>query len=201
MPALNTYRQVQSNLFVRLQVDQYKASSGDSYSAQVLRFSDLRTGYTINDEVYTGVGNLMSVTSSTSELRSSSAQLSITLTGIPSSAIAEIMASKIKGSPIRIYRVMFDPVTGDKLDLPVNPLTRYRGFVNNFSLQETYDPITRTSVNTIILICSSSVDVLANKYAGRKTNPQSNKKYFPDDISMDRVPTLQNSTFNFGAPK
>jgi hypothetical protein len=79
-------------------------------------------------------------------------------------------------------------------------LTKYRGFVNNYSLQEDFDIVSRTSTNSIILICNSAVDVLQNKFTGRKTNPESQKKFFPNDVSMDRVPTLENATFDFGGP-
>jgi hypothetical protein len=42
--------------------------------------------------------------------------------------------------------------------------------------------------------------VLQNKTSGRLTNPVSNKKFFPTDTCMDRVPGLQGTSFNFGAP-
>jgi len=198
---LSSYDSIQSNIFVRIQVDKYRASPGAPYTEQVLRFSDLNAPYSINDEEYIGTGNLMGVTASSSELRSSSSDLTITLSGIPNSAIDEIVNSKIKGSPVRIYRVIFDPVTGNKINVEGNPLARYRGFVNNYSLQEDWDSENRSSSNTIIFICASSIDVLNNKFSGRKTNPSSEKKYFPNDLSMDRVPNLENATFNFGAPK
>jgi hypothetical protein len=51
------------------------------------------------------------------------------------------------------------------------------------------------------IICASVVDVLGKKTGGRKTNPESEKKFFPTDLAMDRVPTLENATFDFGAPK
>lgn len=201
MTTLSTLKAVESHLFVRIQVDQYKSSGTDTFHNEVLKFSDKRDAYTINGEEYLGLGKLVSVTASNSELRSSSNQVSVTISGIPQSAIAEILNSKIKGSPLRIYRVLFDPITGEKLDIATNPLIRYRGFISNYTLQEDYDVVKRTATNTILLVCSSSIDMLNNKYSGRKTNPECENKYFPADKAMDRVPTLQNSTFNFGMPK
>ncbi len=199
MPALNSYTSIQSNLFVRIEIDDYRTSPSASYTSQVLRFSDARNNYDINGETYTGLGNLLAITSSVSELRVSSGELTITVSGIPNTSIAEIVNSRIKGCPVIIYRGIFDPTTGAPLDIPVNPLDRYRGFVNSYSLQEDYDVATRTATNTIALICNSSVDVLENKIAGRKTNPSSQKSFYPSDISMDRVPTLKGATFDFGA--
>ena len=47
---------------------------------------------------------------------------------------------------------------------------------------------------------SSVVELLNNKVSGRQTNPRDQKLYYPTDLSMDRVPALAKSNFNFGAP-
>jgi hypothetical protein len=80
-------------------------------------------------------------------------------------------------------------------------MTRFIGFVNNMALDEEYDTENRISSNTVVLSCSSVVDVMQNKISGRRTNPASMKRFYSSDISMDRVPTLINSYFDFGAKK
>lgn len=195
---LTPYKAIQSNLFVRIEVAEYKAAAGDEYSSEVIRVSDRLTSYTLNGEVYTGAGRLMSIGSTVSELRPSNGQLTLSLSGIPNSSIFEIVNSKIKGCPVTIYRVIFDVATGLALNTEGNPLTRFKGFVNNYTLVEEYDNQTRISNNMLTLTCASSVDVLANKYGGRKTNPDSMKKYYPLDLSMDRVPALEDTSFDFG---
>jgi len=198
-----TQTAVQSNLFIRIEIDEYRTTPTAAYTQEVLRFSDLNENFVINSETYLGLGNFMNISSSRSEIRASGGELTIGIAGIPNSAIAEIVNSKIKGSPVRVYRALFDPISGNLLNLGSvsNPLGRYRGFVNNYSLTEEWNPDTRTSSNTITLVCSSSVDVLERKTTGRKTNPASMKKYFPNDVSFDRVPALENATFDFGVPK
>ena len=196
---LSSYKSIQSNLFVRIQVDEY-STNGSSFSAQVLRFSDMNTTFEINAESYIGAGNFMGITPTSSEIRASGGEVTISLSGIPNTSIAEIVNSKIKGAPVRIYRAFFNAATGGFLNIAGNPAGRYRGFINNYSLNEEYDPQTRTSSNTLVLVCSSEVEVLSNKIAGRKTNPESQKQFYPNDLSMDRVPSLENATFNFGAP-
>lgn len=196
---LTSYKSLQSSLFVRIEIDEYRTTPSGTFTNQVLRFSDHPTPFTINSESYTGLGKLMAVTNSSSELRVSGGEVTITITGIPNTAIAEIVNSKIKGSPVRIYRALFNSETGAFLSISGNPLGRFRGFVNNYSLNEEYDVSSKISTNTIVLTCASSVDVLQNKIAGRQTNPQSNKKFYPTDVSMDRVPNLENATFDFGA--
>jgi hypothetical protein len=201
--ALQSLASITSNLFVRLAIDEYATTPGGPYTENILRFSDKNTAVTIDNEEYLGLGRLMAITGSNSELRVSGGELTITITGIPNTSIAEIVNSKIKGSAVSVYRVLFDPVTDQPLDNVGNPLGRFNGFVNNYSLNEDYDVDARLSSNTIVLTCSSVVEVLNNKIAGRKTNPQSFKRSSTignDDKSMDRVPTLKNATFNFGAP-
>ena len=197
---LTSYTSIQSNLFVRIEIAEYKANPGDAYTSQVLRFSDMLTPYTLNGESYSGLGRLMSVSSSASEMRVSGGEVTLVLNGIPNASIYEIVNSKIKGSPVKIYRALFNSTTGAFLNITGNPVGRFNGYVTNYSLNEEYDNSTRTSANTLVLTCTSVVDVLEGKIAGRKTNPSSEKKFYTNDLSMDRVPNLEKATFNFGAP-
>lgn len=200
MAALSTFRTVQSNLFVKIVVEYYKSTSASSPTSTILTFSDSNTDWSIAGDTYQGLGRLMGITATASEIRPSSGEVTIAISGIPNASIYEIVNSRIKGCPVFVYRILQNPVTGALLDTPNPVLTKYRGFVNNYSLQENFDPVTRTSTNTIGLICASAVDVLQNKFTGRKTNPVSEKKFYPNDLSMDRVPNLENATFDFGAP-
>ena len=200
-PNLSSYRSVQSNLFVRIQVDEYSQTAGGPYTPVVLRFSDAITTYTIDSESYVALGSLMGITSSASELRVSSNELTITISGVLSDSIAEIVNSKIKGAPVSVYRQFSDATTGTALVTAGNPSGRFRGFVNNYAINEEWDNLTRVATNTIVFSCASAVGVLERKISGRKTNPESQKRFFATDLSMDRVPNLENATFNFGAPR
>lgn len=195
---LSSERSIRTSLFIRIQVDEYRTSPSAAYIQEVLAFSDHFEDYTLDGEVYQNINNLLGVTDSRSELRPSSASVNITISGIPNSAIAEILHSKIKGSPVSIFRGYFDIATGNQIG---DIQGRFRGFVNNYALEEQFDVDARTATNTIDIECASTIDVLQNKQAGRKTNPQSHKQFYPNDESMKRVPNLENSTFNFGAPE
>jgi len=194
---LSSYNSVRTALFVRLQIDQYRTSPTASYTAEVLTFSDHNVDYSIAGELYQNLGNLMNVTATSSELRTSSNSVTIALSGIPNSAISEIVNSKIKSAPVDIFRGYFDATTGGAI---AGVQGRFRGFVNNYSLQEDYDVDSRTASNTIILECASTIDILSRKTSGRRTNPESMKRFYPTDVSFDRVPTLENTTFDFGNP-
>lgn len=196
MANLDSYTSVKTGLFVRLQIDQYRTSSGGSYSAQVLRFSDYDSTVTIDSESYIPLGKLLNITPSTSELRTSSNTITVTLSGVPTNSIAEIIHSKIKGSPIKIYRGYFDVATDGQIG---DFESRFIGRINNYSIQEEFDVENRTASNLLLLECASLVDLLSQKISGRKTNPQSHQAFYPSDTAMDRVPTLKGTKFNFGA--
>lgn len=187
---LSSYRSIQSNLFVRINL---------SYSSQILLFSDSRDSISLDGDTYVGLGQLMGITSTSSELRSTSRSITITISGIPNASITDIINSRLKGSKINIYRAIFDPVTRDALAIDGNPAGRFSGIVTNYAINEEIDPSARTATNTITIMCSGIVDVLANTTKGRRTNPQDQKLYYPSDTAMDRVPDLVGAYFDFGA--
>lgn len=193
MAALNltSYGSVGSNLFIKI-----------TLPSSTLLFSDRLASTVINGDTYVGLGKLLAVSGSNSELKSSSGEVTVSISGIPNSSITDITNANIKGSTIRIVRGLFNASTDALLTSVVgNPINRFVGYVNNISLEEDYDVDSKTSTNTLIMSCASNVDVLNNKVAGRRTNSSSEKKYFPNDQAMDRVSTLENSYFDFGANK
>jgi len=189
--SLTSYSALQSNLFIKI-----------TLSGSTLLFSDKIESTVIASDTYVGLGKLLSVSGSNSELRSSGQDLTISISGIPDSSITDIINSGIKGSPVIIRRGLFNASTGAFLSaITGNPIIRFTGYVNNMAFEEDYDIDTKTSSNTIILSCASNIDVLNNKIQGRKTNSESQKKFFPSDLSMERVATLESSYFDFGANK
>lgn len=186
---LRNQRAVRTALFVRIDVPGYA----------VLRFSDHDRDYTLFSEVYSSLGQLMGVSDTQSELRSTTGELSITISGIPNASIAEIVNNRVRGSSVQVWRVLFDAVTAVELPIAGNPAGRFQGIVNNYSISETLDPGSAT--NTVLITCTSVAEVLANKVAGRRTNPIDQKQFYPGDVSMDRVLRLANANLDFGAPK
>ena len=197
---LSSYKSIQTALFVRMVVPYYKSSPSATPASEVLRFSQYNQPVTINSEVYSPLGGLLSVSDSSSDLRPSSGTFTVAISGIPNTSIAEIINSRIKGSTIQVYRAVFDATTWQLLSISDNPVGRFQGIVNNYSLEEDWNPGATIVSNRIILTCSSTVDVLTGKIAGRRTNPTDEKAFYPSDLAMDRVPTLAESNFNFGIP-
>lgn len=188
---LTSYGSIESNLFVKITLE-----------SSSLLFSDRLVSTVINGDTYVGLGKLLSISGSSSELRSTSGEITIGISGIPDSLISDIISANIKGNPIRVTRGLFNATNGNFLSAVTgNPVTRFMGYVNNISLEEEYDVDTRDSANTLLLTCASNIDILNNKISGRKTNPASQKKFYSTDLSMDRVPSLESSYFDFGVKK
>lgn len=188
---LSGYSNIGTGLFVQIEVD----------GSNILRFSDYNQTITIDGNAYQGLGQFISISTSSSELKNSSSQVTISISGIPNTSISEIQNLQIKGAKVTVLRVFFDAVTGSVLSISGNPAGRFFGIVNNYSLSESFDISARSSSNTIDLICASVTELLTNKIAGRKTNPTSFKAFNPTDVSMDRVPSLVGANFDFGIPK
>ena len=186
---LSSYRSIQTNLFVRLDIPGY----------QVLTFSDYHRSLTLNGTNYTGLGQLLSVTRSSSNLRAAPEDVSVGISGIPSANISAILDNKIKGSSIKIYRAFFDPVTGVLLNITGNPAGKFQGVVSNFDITDDLDTGSDIGTITLTLSCTSVVELLNNKITGRRTNPTDQKNLYPTDTSMDRVGILATTNFNFGA--
>ena len=146
---------------------------------------------------FAALGKLLSVAPTSSDLRATSGNMSVSITGIPDSSITEILGLKIKGSTINIERLVEAPNIEVRFagigsfGLTAN---RFTGLVTNYSIEEDWPMGAMKSTNKIVFTCSSTVDVLLNKVSGRRTNPAD----IPDP-SMDRVLKLANSNFNFGA--
>lgn len=191
---LSSYGSVGSAMFVKVTV--YDDVGVD----EVWTYSDYHKTLTIDGTNYTGLGQLMNLTESQTDLRLSGFELTMSISGIPSANISDFLNKKIKGSSVQVLRGIFDVNTGTLLSITGNPAGRFYGIVTNYAINEDYPEFGKDATNTISMICNSNVGMFGSKLAGRYTNPASEKKYYPNDLSMDRVPNISNSNFNFGAP-
>lgn len=187
---LSQYKNLQTNLFVKVMTP-----FGDEF------FSDYHKPFTFNGDTYNGLGMLLNISSTEDNLRASPNKIEISISGIPENFIIDVLASKLKGSEIAVYRAFFDSVTGELLNILENPAGKFRGIINNFSIQDDLAMGDETGTISLILECTSYFELLENKIAGRRTNPIDQQLYAPGDLSMDRVPSLARSNFDFGAPK
>lgn len=189
---LSSYGAIESAISIKWIIPGFETAYLTDYS------SDLE----FNGDLYTNIGKLLSVSGSTSELKASPSELSISLSGIPTNSIADILNHEIKGSEVYIYRIFLDPVTHAIIDLDPGPgvgnvLLKFRGIVTNYDISDSVDIEALTATSTITLTCNSVVEILSSKVNGRRTNPSD----FPTTSDMSRVQALANSNFNFGADR
>lgn len=192
---LSVYPAIETGLFVRIECNYYKTTELAEPQQEILRFSDYYVPITIDGELYPAIGQLLSVTAASSELRNSSRGISLTISGIPNSSIAQVIHSRFKGSPVNVYRVIIDPTTRELIAIT----GRFSGTINNYAIEEEYNSESLTASSSVVFTCSSVTETLSNKVTGRKTNASSQQVFFPDDQSMDRVNVIAKSNFNFGA--
>lgn len=184
---ISAYNNIQTNLFVRLDIPNY----------QVLTFTDYHKDYDIAGTTYQALGELLSVSNTTDDLRAAPNEVTVVISGIPAGNITEILNNRIKGSSLIIYRGFFDVDTAELLPITGNPAGKFRGVVSNFEIADDLDMGSDTGTISIVLTVTSVVELLNNKISGRRTNPSD----FPLEQSMSRVSALAKSNFNFGAPK
>jgi hypothetical protein len=183
---LSSYRSIQTNLFVKLDIPDY----------EVLTFSDYHKNYTINGLDYEGLGELLAVGNTEDNLRATPGEITVTISGIPEGNVYDIINYRVKGSSLIIYRGFFNPVTGELLPIEGNPAGKFQGIVSNYDLSDDLPMGSSTGTLTLTLTVTSVVELLSNKTTGRRTNPAD----FPNG-DMDRVLPLAKSNFNFGAPQ
>jgi len=106
------------------------------------------------------------------------------------------MGTQIKGGNVVVKRGFFDV---DDLSLNSGDVyERYRGIITNFSIGEDTSFISGELVNSVTITCASINALLENKVTGQRTNGTDRKKFYPGDISFDRVKDLMNTDFDFG---
>ncbi|CAB4153407.1 hypothetical protein UFOVP623_25 [uncultured Caudovirales phage] len=156
-------------------------------------FSSSYKNEVIDGTTYLALGGLLNIGSQQRDLRVTSSDTTITLSGLMSENMYLVLGTQIKGSLIEIWRGFYD----DNYIL-VNTVRRYNGIITSYTITE---DIQENIDNFVISVnCSAYKLALENRIAGRKTNSNSWKTFNPTDVSMDKVPALDNAYFDFGKP-
>lgn len=190
MAALNG-PQIRQAEFVRLTVGK---------DENVYTFCNAAAPITVNGITFANLGALLNVGDVQRDMRSTSDDMTIALTGIDPTNISLILSNDIKGSLVEVWRGFFD----SNNQIITTPTTqffkRYQGIINNVSITEDFNSEARTRIATCSISCSSMRRILENRLGGVKTNQSSWQFLYPGDTSMDRVATIANTYFDFGKP-
>ena len=189
IPAVANNKPLVNNAeFVKLTVyNEY----GNLANNNVYTFSSSYQSETIDGVTYGPLGGLLAVGVQQRDIRVTSADTSISISGIDGNNMAVVLGTLIRGSKLEITRGFYD----NNYNLTSNA-HRFTGIVTNYNISEERQD--QEDNFTITLNASSFKSVLENRIAGRKTNSESWKEYNPTDTSMDRVPSLADRAFSFG---
>lgn len=165
--------------------------NGTAANVTVLTYSSSYKPETISGNVYNPLGGLLAVGTQNRNLRVTSGETVIALSGVSGNNIVDVLDSKIRGSEVEVLRGFYS----NNMVL-TNTYPRFRGIVTSYGLEEDRDML---EDNFIVSIGASSYKtVLENKITGRKTNTESWKFYSPNDVSMDQVYAISGVAFDFG---
>lgn len=163
-------------------------------------FCNAAAAITVNGTVFSGLGSLLNITNIDRQVKATSGDLGVSLTGIDSTNIALILSATIKGSKIEVWRGFLDS-NNQIITTPTQQFfKRYQGLVSTVAISEDFDTEKRIRVATCVLSCASFRTILQNRVGGIRTNPSIWKTFYPNDTSMDRVPIIAATYFDFGAP-
>jgi hypothetical protein len=169
-------------------------------AATVYTFCNAAAPITVGGITFNNLGALLNVGDVQRDMRSTSDDMTIALTGIDPANIAVILSNDIKGSLVEVWRGFFD----SNNQIITTPTTqffkRYQGIINSVSITEDFNSDMRTRIATCSIACSSMRRILENRLGGVKTNQSSWQFLYPGDTSMNRVATIANTYFDFGKP-
>ena len=169
-------------------------------STNTYYFCNAAAPITVNGLTYNNLGSLLTISPIDRNIKATSTDITIILTGVDVTNISIILAANIKGSQIDIWRGFLDS-NNQIITTPTQQFfKRYSGIVSNASITEDFDQNLRVRVATCGLSCASFRTILENRIQGVKTTPKAWQFMYPGDNSMYRVPVIAATYFDFGSP-
>ena len=178
--------------FVRLQIGNPVTTT---YS-----FCNAAAPITVSGITFSNLGMLLQLGDIPQDIKSTSDDITISLTGIDPTNVGLILSSNIKGSTVEIWRGFLDSNNQIITSPSTQFFKRYTGIINSVGISEDFNDQARTRVATCTISCTSMRKVLENRIAGLRTNQKSWQFFYPSDTSMNRVAAISNQYFDFGAP-
>jgi hypothetical protein len=169
-------------------------------AATVYTFCNAAAPITVGGITFSNLGALLSVGDVQRDIKATSDDMTIALTGIDPTNVGIILGNDIKGSLVEVWRGFFD----SNNQIITTPTTqffkRYQGIINSVSITEDFNSEARTRIATCSISCSSMRRVLENRLSGVKTNQNNWQFIYAGDTSMNRVSEISNTFFDFGSP-
>ena len=169
-------------------------------AATVYTFCNAAAPITVGGITFANLGALLNVGDVQRDIKATSDDMTIQLTGIDPTNVGIILGNEIKGSLVEIWRGFFD----SNNQIITTPTTqffkRYQGIINSVSITEDFNTELRQRIATCSIACSSLRRILENRLSGMKTNQDAWQfVYGTSETSMNRVAEISNQYFDFGA--
>jgi hypothetical protein len=153
----------------------------------------------VDASAFNAVGTLLGVGDVQRDIKSTSNETTLSLTGIDTSVLGFVLSQNMKGSPVQMWHGFFDTngaliTTGGTGGL----YQFFNGIVTSFAINEQWMEEAKMFVGTVTLAASSIQLVLQNRVAGRYTNNNSWQFFNTGDTSMNRVSFVESINYQFG---
>jgi hypothetical protein len=177
-----------------------KLTVGKTGAQTIYTFCNAAAPITVDGITFSNLGALLSVGDVQRDIKATSDDMTIALTGIDPTNVALILSNDIKGSLVEVWRGFFNS-NNQILTSPTQQFfKRYQGIINSVSITEDFNSEARTRIATCSIACSSMRRVLENRLSGIKTNKNNWQFIYANDTSMNRVAEISNQYFDFGSP-
>jgi hypothetical protein len=170
-------------------------------AATVYTFCNADAPITVDGITFANLGALLNVGDVQRDIKATSDDMTIQLTGIDSTNVGIILGNEIKGSLVEVWRGFFD-TNNQIITTPTTQFfKRYQGIINSVSITEDFNTEMRQRIATCSIACSSMRRILENRLSGIKTNQDAWQfVYGTSETSMNRVAQISNTYFDFGSP-
>ena len=153
----------------------------------------------VDSQPFSALGILMKVGDTQRDIKSTANETTFTMVGIDTAMLGWVLGNQIKGSKLEAWKGFFDTdgaliTTGGTGGL----YQFFNGYINSFSIQETWMEEARQFVGAITVSASSIQLILKNRTAGRYTNDNNWQYFNAGDTSMNRVAFVTTINYQFG---
>jgi len=189
IPAVaNSPPQVNNAEFVKITIyNEY----GNTANTTVFTASSSYQDETFDSTTFLAAGGLLSVGGQQKDIRITSADTTVGLSGIPNTVISLVLDSKIRGSKLEIWRGFYNDN-----GILTSTAKRFTGIITSYNIEEDRQDLEDTF--TVAVSASNYKTVLENRLASRRTNPESWQSFNPNDSSMTNIYSIATQTFDFG---
>jgi hypothetical protein len=172
--------------------------AGTGIAGNVYTFCNAAAPITVSGMTFSNLGSFLSIGDIKRETKATSGDLTIALAGVDGANVGIVLAADIKGSLVEVWRGFLDSDNQIITTPTLQFFKRYQGYVSNYSVTEDWNEQARVRTATCSISCTSFRAILQNRISGLKTTPTVWQNFYPNDVSMNRVPVIASTFFDFG---